>query len=926
MKRAITFLFVLVAMSTPAFSDGFYSVHSPNGFDVWAVGNSGLVFRSYDGGVTWSSFTQGSATLRSVYTYNSHVWIVGDNGVCYSSTDGGTTWNTQTLGGGVTLRSITFTSPSTGWIAGDNGTILETSDGGATWDAKVSNTSQPLYAIVFVDSQIGYAAGSAGTLLKTTDAGVNWTNIAPGEWTKNILSLSASGSTLYASGVDEFCFKSTDAGTTWNGLNFKTDSRSDVNAVFAVSPTNAYFAGGGGFIRTSTDGGVTFNYGIHQMHAKLNGVFFYDANNGWACGEKNNAVLRTTDGGQTWQLPQGTTVNHQWQQKFSVSSSIGNTFCVNPWNKNVIYVVMGSTIYMSTNRGDVWSQTATISTGGSTWSFYVSPRDTNIWVAATSGGGKGVRRTTDRGATWTTTLLRNFTSYGMPLEMDPDHPDTLVFAAEGTGSGPDGILYISSNFGATWDTLARTSFRSPCDVIIVPANTNLWYVGDGVTGSGQAQMWRSTDYGKSWTSIYSSSSSEIPMIAVSRLRNNHAFATTWSGPSYRKSTNSGLTWVDVAPTTSTWGTDIAKDDPNVVAYGRYGGSPSYLSTDGGVNFSSIPLMGSNSGMLAYDRATFLVHQASAGVWKCNIIYTVPVNNVQTVTLLSPNGGESWPYNSVRNITWNANSIGNVKLEYRTAPAAPWQVIAPSVLASLGTYAWTIPNTPTSQARVRISDVSDGNPVDSSNADFSITAASITITPTSLDFGEVPVGTFGVDTLRITNSGTTALVISSVTTDTRTFEPGRTSFSIPAGVTDTLTVLFAPSQVRSYQDTIRIVNNTPDSPWNIPVSGIGGQPLDIAQEPGLPKRYLLEQNYPNPFNPSTTISFDLPKESHVTLKVYNVLGQQVALLADGFYQAGRFRVLLDATHLPSGLYIYRLHANELSSDYTFADTKRLVLLK
>jgi hypothetical protein len=182
---------------------------------------------------------------------------------------------------------------------------------------------------------------------------------------------------------------------------------------------------------------------------------------------------------------------------------------VNPWNKNIIYVVMGNTIYISGNRGDSWGSTATIPSGGSTWSFYVSPKDTNVWIAATSGGpdstGKGVRRSTNRGVTWTTKLRRNFTSYGMPLEMDPDHPDTVIFAAEGTGSGPDGILYMSTDFGGTWDTLAQTSFRSPCDIVIVPGNTNLWYVGDGTTGSGQAQMWRSTNYGHDWTSIFRNS-------------------------------------------------------------------------------------------------------------------------------------------------------------------------------------------------------------------------------------------------------------------------------------------------------------------------------------------------------------------------------------------------------------------------------------
>jgi photosystem II stability/assembly factor-like uncharacterized protein len=1028
MMKGLVCLFVVIVCVLPAFGAGFYSVHSPNGLDVWGVGNNGTLFHSFDGGVTWATTTQGSATLRSVYTMNSEVWVVGDSGVCYSSTDGGSSWSTQTLAGGTSLRAIAFSNPQTGWVAGGNGTILKSTDSGSSWSPQTSNTSLQLNSLVFVDAQTGYAGGASGTLLKTTNAGETWTTIAQPGWTKDILSVSASGQTLFAAGADGFCVKSTNGGGTWISLDFRTDTRVDVNDVFAVSPTTAYFVGGGGFIRSSVDGGASYDYGIHQMHAKLNDVFFYTTTNGWACSEKNNAILRTTDGGVTWQLPQGTTVNYQWLQKFS-AGSIGNTFCVNALNKDVIYVAMSGsgtssgTVYMSGNRGETWSQTATISysgvtSGGSVWSFYVSPRDTNIWIAATSGAGKGVRRSTNRGVTWTTTLLRNFTSYGMPLEMDPDHPDTLIFAAEGTGSGPDGVLYFSKNFGASWDTLARTSFRSPCDIVIVPGNTNLWYVGDGVTGSGQAQMWRSTNYGRDWASIYSSSSSEIPMIAASRLRNTYAFATAWSSVSYTKSTNSGLSWTSIASTSSSWGTDIAKDDPNVVIYGTYGGSTSYLSTNAGASFITSPLSGSNSGMLAYDRATIIAHQAGGGVWKYNVTYTVPTSNAQVLTVISPNGGENWSYNSVRNITWSAGNIPNVKIDFRTSPGNPWQTIAASVQGSLGTYAWTVPNAPTTQARVRISDALDLSPVDSSNADFLITVASISATG-PLTFGNVGVGQTRSDTIRITNSGTGPLVVTSVTTGTSRFAPGRTSFTIAPGSSDTLSVTFAPTAAQTYTDTLQINSNAVGGPLQVPLNGSGSfiasvsvlspnggevwqvgsvhsivwssllvadlnlyyksvpgnnwlsiaanvpaasgsfawtvpnaagsalvrvvsssdstildesnspfviqPPTSVVELGSIPTAYELAQNYPNPFNPTTQIVYGLPRDGHVTMTVYNALGQEIARLLDRNQPAGRYALQFAATDakgvgLSTGIYYYSLQAGE------FVDIKKMLLVK
>lgn len=92
------------------------------------------------------------------------------------------------------------------------------------------------------------------------------------------------------------------------------------------------------------------------------------------------------------------------------------------------------------------------------------------------------------------------------------------------------------------------------------------------------------------------------------------------------------------------------------------------------------------------------------------------------------------------------------------------------------------------------------------------------------------------------------------------------------------------------------------------------------DPILPSRFELYNAYPNPFNPSTTIQFALPKRAKVTIKVYDILGRQVATLVDDTYQAGVHQVSLDARDLASGLYIYRIR----SGDFTASRT--LILLK
>ena len=94
---------------------------------------------------------------------------------------------------------------------------------------------------------------------------------------------------------------------------------------------------------------------------------------------------------------------------------------------------------------------------------------------------------------------------------------------------------------------------------------------------------------------------------------------------------------------------------------------------------------------------------------------------------------------------------------------------------------------------------------------------------------------------------------------------------------------------------------------------------------IPTEYALSQNYPNPFNPSTTISYDIPSDGRASLKVYNYLGQEVALLVDQEQQAGRYQIRWDASGLASGVYFYRLRANGTDGKTTLM-MKKMLLLK
>lgn len=95
---------------------------------------------------------------------------------------------------------------------------------------------------------------------------------------------------------------------------------------------------------------------------------------------------------------------------------------------------------------------------------------------------------------------------------------------------------------------------------------------------------------------------------------------------------------------------------------------------------------------------------------------------------------------------------------------------------------------------------------------------------------------------------------------------------------------------------------------------------VAESEKIPQSFVLRQNYPNPFNPWTKILFELPQDVPVTLKVYNMLGQEVRTLVDEQQEAGYKSVQFDAADLPSGVYTYRLTAG------TFVDVKKMLLIK
>lgn len=923
---------LMSALAGAASAQGFNALAARDSLDVWAVGDAGAVYRSLDGGATWGSYPLGSAEHRGVAAHGARVWIVDADGALWTSENSGYSFASTAPAGGTPLNAVCFATPLAGWVAGGSGTILATADGGQNWTPQVSGTAADLHAIRFRDAMEGWACGAGGTVLHTVDGGASWSPPAgaPG-FAKDLYDIACAGDTVWIAGTYAFLARSADAGASWTPIDLEITSKSDVNGVELLPGGTLWLCGGGGFLRSTQDGGAHWFFPQHKVMSGITDLCFSDARHGWACAARSKLVASTADGGVTWNIPGGGGFTYAWFQKIANGTSTirGNTLAIDPVNRDKLYAVQGKYVIASWNLGNTWTVIDTIPGAGSrTNAFLVSASDTNTWLAIVQDGDRVVR-TTDGGASWTVPLSKAYTEYGLPLEQDHNNPDHVLFAPE------DGRIWESFDFGATWDTLPSQTprFRSPDDIVVVPDTSGLLYLSDGVTGTGLAQIFRSTDGGRDWTLMKSGPSSELPTIVASPLDNQLGYATNWSAGGVNRTQDMGLTWPAVATTASAWGVDIGRDDPNVVMYAIYSGGQAFLSLDRGATWISAPIGGSNYAVLAYDRSTFLCHQSS-GIWKATISQPdMPVDNTQLVALTRPNGGETFRYGDTEPIVWSCQNLASLRLEVQLKPQGPWVPLASDASAPAGSWWWPVEAWATWSARVRVSDANDGAPVDLSDAPFSIVVPGLATAPATLAFGEVNLGSSRTDTVWVENPGTATLVVSSVTVPGGgPFTPNRTSFSMPPAGRDSVLVVFEPSAAQLYQDTLVIAHNAPGPPVQVPLSGTGHDVT--AVEPGgegPPARFAMPENVPNPFGAGgTVIAYSLPEACDVRLDVFDVLGQRVATLTRGRQAAGRYAVRFPGAGqtlaggygaaLPSGIYFCRLRAG------AFVQTRRLALVR
>ncbi|GAB6283405.1 MAG: hypothetical protein STSR0008_21710 [Ignavibacterium sp.] len=204
--------------------------------------------------------------------------------------------------------------------------------------------------------------------------------------------------------------------------------------------------------------------------------------------------------------------------------------------------------------------------------------------------------------------------------------------------------------------------------------------------------------------------------------------------------------------------------------------------------------------------------------------------------------------------------------------------------------------------------------------FNYNSPQVIFSTNSIDFDTVKVGESKELTFSIVNLLNKDFQSDSIIITDNSFSIYPEIISIPNGETFVDTVKFMPLSEGTFNGKIIFYSNSPFSPDTILISGIGKNVVDVKDNINIPNEFALSQNYPNPFNPSTKINYQLPVDSYVSLKIYDVLGKEVITLLNEQQSAGFYQKEFNAKGLSSGMYFYKLEAGN------FVQVRKMILLK
>ena len=321
----------------------------------WAIGDG--IFKTTNGGINWEEVSSINDYFDHMYFLNINLgWVCGTE--IYKTTDGGHNWIQLTNVGYGIWYDIQFIDQDNGWCISYNfsletNEILKSTDGGVTWTVQYSSSYMYPKGLHFVNTNDGVSVGQYGAILTTSNSGNNWD--LKTEWIPIALqkvhfpsvntgfTIGRKGSGSYTT-FTYFTLKSTDGGTNWSISDSLPNSW--FKDLFFINDTKGWIVGGNfadttGIIRYTGDGGTNWVTQYSSTSDLITSVYFIDEFNGWAT-KSNGNLLHTTDGGNVW-LIQTTGFPFYYEKIFFINSSTG-------------WVIGGSNISIikTTDGGSTW--------------------------------------------------------------------------------------------------------------------------------------------------------------------------------------------------------------------------------------------------------------------------------------------------------------------------------------------------------------------------------------------------------------------------------------------------------------------------------------------------------------------------------------------------------------------------------------------
>jgi hypothetical protein len=896
------------------------------------------VFISTNGGEDWRWAGTGlpQVAITTLATDGSNIFTGPAGKKLHRSTDGGNSWSATSFP--YTINSV-LCSGDRIMLAESGGSMHVSTDRGGTW--AVSPEPPALFnftPLVLAEAGGRFLCGySYNGVSASTDSGTTWTLANEGLGTSGVLAFATLDSVSYAGTDGKGVYRSTFSGSVWTPSNTGLANRT-VNALAVLD--SLLFAGTDAGLFCSSDRGASWSLANEGLPYGTIAALAISHGNVLA-GTAFDGVYRSTDRGQHWSPANSGLTAVIVGRLFTCDGAL---FGVMPY---MYRTSLGFRLIRSTDGGNAW-----MPLGSDTSEVYHWATDgTSIFIHSSA----GLLLTTDNGATWDSIGGASQFPRVSAVGIRGSH---LMIGTWGTSSQGAVSINISTNRGSSWTNVSNPGpyLSSAGSIRQIETGGNGTYLIWN-TDSGIGRFQRSTDNGLSWQtgvkmpSLGTGGPTGIHEIEVD---GDEIYASIWSmyANTICRSADQGQTWTLVDPPST--GLDAAAGwfgYRRSTAFRILADGTVYYSMDSAkswtLTYSGLDTLGQVSRTLA-DDAIFAASYDG-------FVYRFRLQGTVRYTIRDAEGRGAVGDNARVVLSRNGADAGEARtdsnavallVDVPTGPQPLYRVYSDRPTAwgeqfwGMKTGASILPYRTVADTFVR-------------NAPYML-AVQVYVDSTNelLPDGSrrrIPPGTKLRVEIRITNPSVPGAITvrahgqividrdrqtpfdKTLIGEEHTYAPGesRTEVFYFLAPADTSVVSMSCGTL-SASDQYG-VTLTDGSAWyevfKASLTGVAERTVPITCD--------LEQNFPNPFNPSTLIRFSVPAASHVSLIVFNLLGQQVVTLVDRMMDAGYHEVSCDAARLPSGVYLYRMRVRPSNSVLgrdpkdgagEFTATRRLVVVK